>query len=170
MTRSITPLYIPDLSVFAKTLRADLLAADAVPGHLTLLGMLAKAAGYQNYQHLIAAQPAPPPEPPKIDRALRVFDSAGRMKHWPSGTKLQGLCLWVFWSRLPPRAEMTERQVNEVLQNGNLFGDHVLLRRSLIDHRMVERTRDGRIYTRIEQAPPPEALALIRAVAASTDS
>ncbi len=37
-----------------------------------------------------------------------------------------------------------------------------LLRRSLIDHRLVERATDGSWYRRIEQAPPPEALAMIR--------
>ena len=83
---------------------------------------------------------------------------------WPYHTAEQGLCLWAFWARLPARTDMVEKDVNAILQAGNSFGDHALLRRSLIDHRLVTRTKDGKTYRRIEQAPPPEAAALIMQV------
>jgi hypothetical protein len=170
MPRDATPLYIADLSTFAKTLRSDLGAADGLPGHAALLSLLAKAAGYQNYQHLRAAVPAPVAPSATVGRALRVFDTSGRMKHWPSQTKVQGLCLWAFWARLTPRHDYTEPEVNEVLKAGNLFGDHVLMRRSLIDHKLVERATDGSLYRRIEQRPPADALALIGALVAQRPS
>jgi len=40
-------------------------------------------------------------------------------------------------------------------------GDHAILRRSLCDGGLVSRTRDGRVYRRVERRPPPEAAALI---------
>ena len=46
-----------------------------------------------------------------------------------------------------------------------LAGFGALLRRLLCDHGLMTRTRDGRIYRRIEQKPPAEAVALIRALA-----
>ncbi len=163
--REETSLYIADLSDFARNLRRDLTEAETAPSHLALMGLIAKAAGYRNYQHLKAEAPAPEPVTGKsFDRALRVFDQAGRMQHWPGATHVQGLCLWVFWDRMPPRQGLTEPEVNAILRAGHLFGDHVLLRRSLIDHRLVTRAVDGSVYRRIEQAPPPEARALIRAV------
>ncbi|MBQ2262216.1 MAG: DUF2087 domain-containing protein [Loktanella sp.] len=165
MPRDIHAITIPDLSAFTKTLRAELLRADAIPGHAAMLGLVAKAAGYTNFQHLKATAPKRRSVKPsqQLDRALRVFDG-GIMTRWPKQTAVQGLCLWVFWAQLPARQDMTEKDVNAVLKSGHSFGDHALLRRSLIDHRLVTRTIDGKIYRRIEQAPPPDALALLAAV------
>ena len=67
MPREAIALSIPDLSDFARRLGRDLEAADPRPGHLSLLNMIARAAGFRNYQHLRggAARSLPtPPEPP----------------------------------------------------------------------------------------------------------
>ncbi len=60
------------------------------------------------------------------------------------------------------RRELSEREVNEVLKRLNSFGDHVLLRRELIDWKMMWRSLDCSICRRIEQEPPAEARVLIR--------
>lgn len=171
MPRDAISLLIPDLSDFAKRLRAELAQDGPPPGHLRLLGHLARAARYANWQHLRAGAMAslPPSDPPKIDsaqvsRALRAFDAEGRMARWPGRTALQGLCLWVLWARLPSRRDLTEGEVNAVLKDGSTFGDHVLLRRSLIDHGLAVRSQDGSAYRRVERPPPPEALALLERV------
>ncbi len=164
MPREIQTITIADLSVFTKSLRAALLRTDAIPGHAAMLSLVAQAAGYANYQHLKATPPPVAAKPSRqLDRARRVFDG-GIMTRWPQQTAVQGLCLWVFWARLPARQDMTETEVNAVLKAGHSFGDHALLRRSLIDHRLVTRTTDGKIYRRIEQTPPPEALSLLSAL------
>lgn len=164
MPREATSITINDLSGFTKSLRSALQKRDAFPSHATMLTMVAKAAGYDNYQHLKAAKPkaAKPADIERHDRAFRVFEN-GIMTRWPKHTKVQGLCLWVFWAALPARTDLSEQQVNAILKTGHSFGDHALLRRSLIDHRLVERTTNGKTYRRIEQAPPPEAIALIGA-------
>mgnify|MGYP000595182053 CR=1 FL=1 len=159
MARDVQSLTISDLSQFAKQLRADLLARDQIPSHASMLSAIAKAAGYDNHQHLKAAQPAP--VDPQLKKAQRVFDTAGIMTRWPKQTTTQALCMWAFWTRLPADTDMTEKQVNAVLIAGHRFGDHALLRRSLIDHRLVTRTNDGATYRRIERAPPDLAAALI---------
>jgi len=174
MSRDVISVTIDDVSDFAKRLRSSLAAAPALPGHAAFLGMIAKAAGFQNYQHLradapaaakaVAANPARPPVTRALERALRVFDDRGIMKSWPKNYSTQNLALWVFWSDLPPKEDLTEPQVNDVLKAGADFGDHVLLRRSLIDHRLAHRTLDGRIYRRIEAAPPQDALQMIRTI------
>ncbi len=162
MSRDVTPLFIADVSAFTKTLRKSLAEQENLPGQAAMLGLVAKAAGYRNHQHLKAATP----EEPQLDdlalkRALRVFDDQGRMIRWPKWTKVQGLCLWPFWARMPAHQDMTEKEVNAILKDGLGFDDHVLLRRSLIDHRLATRTRDGRVYRRIEQKPSVDALALM---------
>ncbi|SFR37503.1 hypothetical protein SAMN04488005_1119 [Yoonia tamlensis] len=164
MPRQTQQVTIKDLSTFTKSLRASLQQQDAFPSHAKMLSLVSKAAGFDNYQHLKAERPATPDRPSRgLERALRCFDQ-GIMTRWPKQTAVQGLCLWTFWAQLPANVDLREKQVNEVLKSGNSFGDHVLLRRSLIDHRLVTRTRDGATYRRIEQAPPSDALALMAAV------
>ncbi|WP_422050043.1 DUF2087 domain-containing protein [Shimia sp.] len=164
MSKDVTPLYVADVSAFTKQLRRSLAGQDTLPGHAAMMGLVAKAAGFQNHQHLRnAAAKAPPAlDELALKRALRVFDENGRMFRWPKWTKVQGLCLWPFWARMPAHQDLSEKEVNAVLKDGLAFDDHVLLRRSLIDHKLAERTIDGRIYRRIEQRPTPEALALMR--------
>lgn len=168
MSRDVTSLFIEDLSAFARALRSGLETAgaepSALPAHSVMLGLIAKAAGARNYQHLKAAQPALPAGSNDVKRALRCFDADGVMTLWPAPTKIQALCLWVFWARLPSKVDLTEKQVNAILKSGSSFGDHVLMRRSLIDHRLVSRASDGSAYQRIEQVPPLDALTLIRSL------
>jgi hypothetical protein len=168
MPRDAIALTIPDTAAFARALRDGLAAESALPGHLAMLGHIARAAGFRNWQHLRATvTPAPvrPPEDPadpdRVARALRVFDPHGRMARWPNKTNLQGLCLWALWSHLPALRDMTEPEVNTILKDWSTFGDHVLLRRSLIDHRLATRTPDGRSYRRAERRPPADARALL---------
>lgn len=98
----------------------------------------------------------------RLGRILRYFDETGRLMRWPGKASHRPDCLWVLWSRLPAGAVMHEREVNERLAAEHLFGDHALLRRELVDTGLMRRTYDGREYRRIEQAPPPEAVELIR--------
>ncbi|MBI1492369.1 DUF2087 domain-containing protein [Halocynthiibacter styelae] len=167
MSRDTTSLYIEDLSHFAKSLRAGLTARDETPGHLALLGLIAKSAGHANYQSLKTRALRPDDtkqHSTQMKRALRVFDDQGVMIRWPKQTQVQGLCLWVFWADLPPGRAITEQDVNEILKEHSSFGDHVLMRRSLIDHGLARREIDGRAYYRIEQEPHDEALLLIREI------
>lgn len=74
MPRDTIALTISDLSAFARTLRRDLATADSFPGHLALMNMLARAAGYGNFQHLRATpdpQTRAMPDPvPQTDRKI----------------------------------------------------------------------------------------------------
>ncbi len=166
MSRSPLPLVIEDVSAFATALRKSW--PDDPPGQSQALTLIARAAGYRNHQHLKAdvGQDDPPDKASqkRIQDALRVFDERGVMQRWPKKTSVQRLCLLWFWSRLPARQDLTEAEVNAILQAGEAFGDHVLLRRSLIDGRLVQRTNDGRVYRRLEAAPTPEERQVIRAL------
>ncbi|MBD3769186.1 MAG: DUF2087 domain-containing protein [Rhodobacterales bacterium] len=173
MSRSIYPYQAPDVSALARLLKRELDNREDKPGHVELLNILSKAAGYRNYQHFRASQkaearmlsPAMAPEAvdyTQVDRATRCFDEADVLLYWPSRRSIQILCLWKLWSLLPSAEEMSEKQVNAFLKAHNGFGDHALLRRELCDARLLSRTRNGSRYFRIEKHPPPEALVLIR--------
>lgn len=170
MTRTSLPLHISDISDFARALQRQL--PDPAPTHLSLLNMLARAAGFQNHQHLRAqslaadriATPSEPADMKRVEAALRYFDAQGKMTQWPSKTNLQHLCLWALWARLPTEATLSERQISALLNDWHLFTDAAILRRTLVELALVSRTTDGAQYQRREQPPPPEARALIRAL------
>lgn len=158
----------PDISALARTLHQGLAALDRPPGHVELLNLLARGAGYRNFQHLRAdAQArgrlsAAPPEPPPVadhtrcEKALRLFDPQGRLVRWPKKRNQQILCLWLLWSRMPSGETFPERRMNELLNAEHLFGDYALLRREMVEFGLFRRTPDGREYARIEREPPPE--------------
>lgn len=173
MSRTPLPFVAGDVSTLARALGRELAAAPGTPGHVELLNMLARAAGWRNFQHfrahhaadarLAAAPPAPaaPVDLTRVADAARHYD-AGRLARWPAKESRRILCLWVLWSRLPAGATFGEAEVNERLRALHLFDDPAMLRRAMVDLGLVWRTRDGRAYRRIEQRPPAEALALIR--------
>ncbi|MHA3913282.1 DUF2087 domain-containing protein [Halovulum sp. GXIMD14793] len=176
MTRHSLPLRIDDLSAFAKSLNRQLRGGATPPGHQSLLNMLARAAGYRNYQHLAAstaaehrlARPAATSGPVDyhlVERTLNQFDANGRLTRWPSRRAVQDLALWAVWARLPSAEVLTEKQVNACLKALHDFSDPAILRRSLVTLGLVSRKKDGSDYRRIEQSPPPSARALIARLA-----
>lgn len=175
MSRTPLPFHADDISNLARSLKGQLANCESQPSHLELLNMLVRANGYRNFQHyraqlapenpLKSAPPAPQLEPVdfgRVKRLLRMFDSEGRLVRWPSKRSLQELCLWFIWSKLPARQVLTEKEINLLINENHLFGDHALLRRWLCDYGMMNRTRDGREYRRVEKQPPAEAIELIR--------
>lgn len=178
MTRTALPFATKDVSALARSLQRELAAVDGAPGHVQLLNMLSRSAGYRNFQHYRAQHAAgarleapPAPEAPvdnrQVERVLRSFDAGGRLTRWPAKTGDQRLALWVLWSQLSPEAVMTEREISAWLVERHGFGDPALLRRELFNNQLVSRTLDCREYRRVEQRPPAEALALIRRVGRS---
>jgi len=175
MSRIPLPFFVSDFSAFAKTLRTRLAAQETPVSHVTMLNLIANAGGYRNFQHLKAQQttdsPGPKkasqpmlthttPRPKRITQTTRLFDTENRLIRWPKKDSIRCLCLWVIWSRIPAKTVLTEPEINTLLNQWHLFGDHALLRRELVDRNMAERTENGRQYRRREQRPPQEAVAV----------
>lgn len=176
MSREIIPFVAADMSALARALGRELSLIDGKPGHLQLLNMLARASGYRNFQHLRAsamaedrtATPAPRAEPVDhtlVERVAGHFDADGQLLRWPGRYGHQILALWVLWSRLDAGVVYDELGISIIIRNNHRFGDHALIRRAMIDGKLITRTPDGREYRRVEQKPPADALALIRLVA-----
>lgn len=163
---------VADISALARSLREAIGKLDHMPGHVELLNMLARSAGFRNFQHFrteaearrrldapveaLPVEALPAPDHARCEKAARLFDTEGRLVRWPTRRNQQLLCLWVLWSRVPAGEVFAEKAINAVLNHWHHFGDHALLRRELVDLRMMRRTPDGREYARIEQKPPPE--------------
>jgi hypothetical protein len=186
MPRELMPLHAADLSTFAKALRAQLAerldSGAGLPGHVEMLNLLARAAGHRNVQALKAARPvvAPPadttaaphrwhgPKHPALgaaaDRVLRLFDAHGRLLRWPARRAEQVLALWCLWLPFDGKRRYSEREVNEVLNMHHAFGDHCLLRRELVEAKLLARTPGGAEYRKLAARPDDETAALLRAV------
>ncbi len=183
MSRDLLPLVVPDASQFANALGRSLHqrhdAGREPPGHVELLNLMARALGHRNLQSLKAAPPSPSPLPPPVlaaeDRpppepltanarkTLMQFDSRGRLMRWPVKFSVQRLAMWVLWTQFDGRRVYSEREVNEVLKAANAFGDHVTLRRELINHRLMSRKSDCTYYRKLPVRPDAEARALLQA-------
>ena len=170
MTRKNLPFSTPDLFALARPLSRELTETPEKPGHLSLMNMVARGAGFRNFQHFRASAtaadkldtPAAAADMAKIAQARRYFDAAGNKTSWPAKTHLQHLCLWVLWSRLPRGQSLTQREISHLLDAQHAFGDAAILRRTLWEQKLVSRTPDCRDDQRVEQPPPPEAREPIR--------
>ena len=178
MPRTLTPLLAPDLSAFARALGKSLVqrhaAGQPLPGHVELLNLIARAAGHRNVQALKAAAVAAPAPAPAASRpvaalsdnarkALALFDDQGRLERWPVKFSVQQLIMWVLWTRFEARRPYTEPEVNAILKQAQTYGDHVTLRRELINHRLMTRLSDCSEYRKLPARPDDEARALLKA-------
>jgi hypothetical protein len=162
MARELIAVTITDISQLAKALRRRL-ATDV--GHQTMLNLIAQAAGFRNFQHLKSQHAEiEPVDKRDVERAMAWFDNQGRLVGWPGGYKIQTLCLWVVWSRLPDRRTLNEREISDRIDALCTFRDAAQIRRGLVDVRLLSRTLDGSEYRRIGQRPGPNELAIIGAV------
>ena len=174
MTKTPMPLHADDMTVFARALSRQL--GDASPSHLTLMNMIARAAGFQNVQHMRAASAAARRldsqtddrviDSRAVERTLHQFDEFGRLRQWPSRRSIQTLSLWALWATLPTHQALDEREVNGHFADEHLFEDAATLRRTMISCGLLSRKRDGTDYRRIERKPPAEAKAVIHALSA----
>lgn len=172
MPRESLPFVVDDLSTFAKSLRTQLLAHPATPGHQTLLNMVARAAGHRNLQTLQARsrpRPAAAPQPGEpvselVRRTLHQFDTKGRLTRLPARRSLQALALWGLWMRFDAKRPYRESEVNQILNAWHLFGDHCTLRRDLVTQGFLARTADSAVYTKLPARPDADGVALMRAL------
>lgn len=174
MTKTPVPLRVDDMTTFTRALSRQL--GDASPRHLALMNMVARSAGFQNVQHLRAVSAAAKrldkrtedvmADARAVERALHQFDESGQLIRWPSKRATQTLALWALWARFPANAALEERSINAYLRQEHLFEDPATLRRTMISCGLLKRDKDGTNYRRVEQEPPAEAKALIRALGA----
>jgi hypothetical protein len=179
VTRNLISFSTADVSGFARALARQLAQSADKPGHTELLNMIARASGRSNFQALRAAAKSSPalierapkklqspenglPLPDNARKALGQFDDAGRVVRWPVKFSVQRLILWPLWAQFAARRKYTEREVNQVLKAFNTFGDHVTLRRELINEGMLKRKPDCSEYWKVQVRPSAEAALVIR--------
>ena len=179
MPRQSLALSIPDVSAFARTLGLALqqraATRPAPPGHVEMLNLIARALGHRNIQALRAV-PAPPASATSVlkddaptplgataRKALMQFDAQGRLVRWPIKYSVQTMVMWALWTRFEARRTYTEKEVNAILKDAQTYGDHVTLRRELINHRLMSRKSDCSEYRKLAARPDEETRAFVHA-------
>ena len=74
------------------------------------------------------------------------LDAQGRLKRWPTRRKYQRAAVFYLVAKFERVRRYSEAEVNDVLDAWAPFRDAALLRRTLIEERLLERTPDGREY------------------------
>lgn len=173
MARQFTSLVVQDLSSFTRSLARSLRGYVAVPGHVELQNLIARAAGYRNLQALKAEPSAASSHTARAQlsanarRALAQFDEHGRLLRWPTKFTVQRMAMWPLWMLFEAKRTYTEREVNAILRAANAFGDHVTLRRELINHKLLARKSDCSEYWKLPARPDSEVRSLLAAWRAS---
>lgn len=182
----------PDISALAKSLRAMWDGATKPPSQVQMLNWLAKGAGYKNYQSLRAAASRLAPVDAKTlndataakrrseevlttsvelsahaAKALTQFDEHGKLARWPYKFAVQRIAMWALWMRFDAKKRYTEKEVNSVLKAWHSYGDHVTLRRELVNMNLLARKSDCSEYWKVAQQPNDEVKAFLRAVRAT---
>ncbi len=182
-SRERVPFAAPDISSLAKSLRTMIAAHDAVPTQVQMLNWLAKGAGYRNYQSLRAAKSAMPASSvviadttkkiartentaaelsPHAAKALTQFDADGRLHKWPHKFAVQRIAMWGLWMRFDAKKRYSEKEVNSVLKAWHSYGDHVTLRRELVNMQLLARKSDCSEYWKVVHQPSDEVRHFLR--------
>jgi hypothetical protein len=82
----------------------------------------------------------------------RYLDNEGRIKIWPTKRERKFEILKYLSSKFCYDVYYNEKQVNEIITSFHTFNDYFLLRRELVEHKLLERTRDCSKYWRVEKA------------------
>jgi hypothetical protein len=181
-SRDRVPFSTTDLSQFARGLATELAKTAAPPSHLSLLNMIARAAGHANYQTLrarsttqalkavesTASTVAASALSDHARKALGHFDTQGRLLRWPTKFAVQRVTLWGLWMQITAKRTYTEREITDLLSQLNGFNDPVTLRRELINMKMMSRKADCSAYWKEPVRAPEDAIAFMQALRAQS--
>lgn len=78
------------------------------------------------------------------------IDEDGRITQWPSKNNLKIEVVKYIASMFEVDRTYTEKEVNEIIMKWHTYNDYFMIRRGMIEYRLLERTRNGSEYWKIE--------------------
>ena len=85
-----------------------------------------------------------------MDVIERFLDEEKKIKIWPSKKDKQLEILRYLSTKFECNRSYTEKEVNEIIQDWHTFNDYFLLRRGMVECKLLNRTRNGAKYWREE--------------------
>lgn len=92
------------------------------------------------------------------------IDSTGKIKIWPSKKDLKVEVLKYVAGKFEYNCFYSEKEVNDIIEKYHTFGDYFLLRRGLIESKLLSRTRNGAKYWKNENNPSDEKVMISKLV------
>jgi hypothetical protein len=74
------------------------------------------------------------------------LDPQGKLRAWPTKLKYQRAAVFYLVAKFERGRDYGEPEVNEILDNWAPFRDSALLRRTMVEERLLARTSDGARY------------------------
>ena len=76
------------------------------------------------------------------------IDNSGKIKTWPAKRELKLEILKYLADKFEYNHFYSEKEVNSIIECWHSFGDYFLLRRGLVDSKLLSRTKNGSRYWR----------------------
>lgn len=83
-----------------------------------------------------------------MESIQNYFDSEGKLKVWPSKRTAKLKVLKYLAQKFEYNRFYTEKEVNKIIEDNHCFNDYFILRRELINNKLLIRLRDGSRYWR----------------------
>lgn len=80
------------------------------------------------------------------EKIANFLDDRKRIKIWPAKMELKLAVLSYLGTKFEEGILYSEKEVNEIVKEWHTFGDFFLLRRGLIDRKILLRAKDGSQY------------------------
>ncbi len=78
----------------------------------------------------------------------RFLNEEGKISQWPAKQALKLEILKYLAGKFELDKTYTEKEVNAIINDWHTFNDYFLLRRGLVDAKLMKRTKDGSEYWR----------------------
>jgi hypothetical protein len=84
--------------------------------------------------------------PERLAAYRRFLSEEGKVTRWPKKDHEKQFVLEYLAEKFTKDVKYRESEVNAILKEWHLFGDHALLRREMFDRYLINRTADGKEY------------------------
>ncbi len=84
--------------------------------------------------------------PERLEACRHLLSEQGKVKRWPKKDHEKRFVLEYLQGKLEKDVKYRESEINAILKEWHLFGDHALLRREMYDRYLLNRTADGKEY------------------------
>jgi hypothetical protein len=81
----------------------------------------------------------------------RFLDENNKIKIWPAKHDMKIEVLTYLSEKFETGVHYTEKEVNDIIKRWHTFGDFFLLRRGMIDLKLLSRSKDGGEYWKEER-------------------
>jgi len=83
-----------------------------------------------------------------MEEVKKFLDKDEKIKIWPAKKNSKLEVLKYLASKFECGKNYKEKEVNDIIEKWHTFGDYFLLRRGMIENKLLLRTRDGSKYWR----------------------